>query len=48
MQDEPRCGQPQTQRTDANGDRVRTLVHSDRRVGVRVITEELNMNREAV
>jgi hypothetical protein len=32
---------------DANVDRVRTLVRSDRRVGVRVI-EELNMNRETV
>jgi hypothetical protein len=29
-------------------DRVRTLVSSDRRVGVRVIAEELNMNRETV
>jgi hypothetical protein len=40
-------GQPKTQRTDANVERVRTLVHSDRRVGVRVIAE-LNMNRETV
>ena len=29
-------------------DRVQTLVHSDRRLGVRVIAEELNMNRETV
>jgi hypothetical protein len=29
-------------------DRVRTLVCSDRRLGVRVIVEELNMNRETV
>jgi len=28
--------------------RVRTLVHSDRRVGARVIAEELSMNRETV
>ena len=28
--------------------RVRTLVRSDRRLGVRVIAEELNMNRETV
>jgi len=46
MRDDPRSGQPKTQRTDANVDRVRTLVLSDRRVGVRVIAEELNINRE--
>jgi len=46
VQDDPRSGQPKTQRTDANVDRVRTLVRSDRGVGVRVIAEELNMNRE--
>jgi hypothetical protein len=46
VKDDPRRGQPKTQRTDANVDRVRTLVRSDRRVGVRVIAEELNMNSE--
>jgi len=29
VQDNPRSGQPKMQRTDANVDRVRTLVHSD-------------------
>jgi hypothetical protein len=29
-------------------DRVRTLVRSDRRVGVKVMTEEFNTNRETV
>ena len=29
-------------------DRVQTLVRSDRRVGVKVIAEELNMKRETV
>jgi hypothetical protein len=48
VQDDPRSGQPKTQRTDADVDRVRTLVSSDRRLGVRVIAEELNMNRETV
>jgi len=48
VQDDPRSGQPKTQRTDANVDRERTLVRSDRRLGVRVIAEELNMNRETV
>ena len=46
VQDAPRSEQPKTQRTNANVDRVRILVRSDRRVGVRVIAEELNMNRE--
>jgi len=44
----PKKWQPKTQRTDSNVDRVRTLVRSDRRLGVRVIAEELNMNRETV
>ena len=48
LQDDPRSGQSKTQRTDANVDKVRTLVGSDRRLGVRVIAEELNMNRETV
>ena len=33
VQDDPRSGQPKTQRTDANVDGVRTLVRSDRRLG---------------
>jgi len=48
VQDDARSGQPKTQRKDANVDRVRTLLCSDRRLGVRVIAEELNMNRETV
>ena len=48
VQDDPRIGQPKTQRTDVNVDRVPTLVRSDRRLGVSVIAEELNMNRETV
>jgi hypothetical protein len=46
VKDDPRSGQPKMERTDANVDKVPTLVHTDRRVGVRVIVEELNMNRE--
>jgi predicted transcriptional regulator len=48
VKDNPRSGQPKTQRTDANVDRVQTLVRSDRRVGVRAIAEEMNMNRVTV
>jgi hypothetical protein len=43
VQDDPRSGQTKTQRTDANMDRVRTLVYPDRRFGVRLIAEESNM-----
>jgi hypothetical protein len=42
-QDDPRSGQPETQRTYANADRVRTSVRSDRTLGVRPIAEELKM-----
>jgi len=48
VENDPRSGQPQTQRTDANVDRIRNLVRSDRRLGVRLRTEELNMNRKTV
>ena len=48
VQDDPRSGQPKTHRTDSYVDRVRTLLRSDRRLGVRVIAEELNMNKETV
>jgi hypothetical protein len=48
VKDDARSGQPKTQSTNANVDRVRTWVRSDRRVGVRVIAEEPNMNRETV
>jgi hypothetical protein len=39
VQDDPRSGQPKTQRRDANVDRVRNLVHLDQRLGVRLIAE---------
>jgi hypothetical protein len=44
----PRSGQTKTQSTDANVDRLRTLVLSARRLGVRLIRKELNMNKETV
>jgi hypothetical protein len=48
VQDDPRSGQPKTQRTDASVGRASTLVRSDRRSGLRLIAEELNMNRKTV
>jgi hypothetical protein len=44
----PRSGQPKTHRADADVDRVRTLLRSDRRFGAGLIAEKLNMNRERV
>jgi hypothetical protein len=48
VQDDPRIGQPKSQKTDAIVDTVRTLVRSDLRLSVRLIAEELNMNMETV
>jgi histone-lysine N-methyltransferase SETMAR len=48
VKDDLRSEQPKTPRTDANVDRVRIFVRSGRGVGVRVIAEVLNMNRETV
>jgi hypothetical protein len=45
---DPRSGQPKTQRTETNVDRVRNLVRSVRRLDVKVIAEEWNVNRERV
>jgi hypothetical protein len=48
VQDDSRRGQPKTQMTDVNVEKVRTLVHSDQRFGERLIAEELIMNGETV
>jgi hypothetical protein len=48
VQDDPRSGQPKTQRTDTNVDRVQTLVRSYQRLGERVIAKQLNIKRETV
>jgi hypothetical protein len=46
VQDDSRSLQPKPQRTDSNVDRVRNLVRSDGRLGVRLIEQELIMNKE--
>jgi transposase len=48
VQDGPRSGQPKKPRADTYVDRVQILVRSDRRSGVRLIAEELNINKETV
>ncbi|GFW14894.1 protein GVQW3 [Trichonephila clavipes] len=45
---EPRSGRPSVSKTAENVDRIRDLVHSDRRLTVRMIGEELNLNHTTV
>ena len=47
-EDEPRAGRPSTSKTDDNVERVRSLVRSDRRLTLRKINSELNLNRFTV
>ena len=47
IKDEPRSGRP-TSKTDNNVDKVRALVRSDRRLTVRMIASDLNLNHTTV
>jgi hypothetical protein len=40
MQDDPRSKHPKNARTGANVDKVRTLMRSERKLGVRLLVEE--------
>ena len=44
VEDEPRAGRNSTSKTDDNVERVRSLVRSDRRLTLRMISSELNLN----
>ena len=44
VEDEPRAGRPSTSKTDDNVERVRSFVRSDRRLTLRMISIELNLN----
>ncbi|GFS89993.1 protein GVQW3 [Trichonephila clavipes] len=48
IEDEPRSGRPSVSKTAENAVRVRDLVRSDRRLTVRMIGEELNLNQTTV
>jgi len=48
VEDEPRAGRPSTSKTDDNVERVRSLVRSDRRFTLRMISSELNLNQFTV
>jgi orotate phosphoribosyltransferase-like protein len=46
VKDNERTGRPKTHRTDENVGKVRKLVRSDRGLSVRMMAEELNLDRE--
>ncbi|KFM56714.1 hypothetical protein X975_25834, partial [Stegodyphus mimosarum] len=46
VQDDPRADHPSIAHTDANVECVRQLLQENRRVTVRMISEELNLNRD--
>ncbi|GFV37235.1 protein GVQW3 [Trichonephila clavipes] len=48
IEDEPRSGKPSVSKTAENVVRVRDLVRSDRRLTVRMIGEELNLNHTTI
>ena len=48
MEDEPRAGIPSTSKTEDNVKRVRSLVRSDCRLTLRMISSVLNLNRFTV
>jgi hypothetical protein len=48
MKDDKGTGRPKTHRTDENVEEVQKLVRSDRRLSVRMMAEELNLDRESV
>jgi hypothetical protein len=48
VEDEHRVGRPSTSKTDDIVERVRSVVRSDRRLTLRMISSELNLNRLTV
>jgi len=48
VEDAPRAGRNSTSKTDDNVERVRSFVRSDRRLTLRMISSELNLNRFTV
>ena len=48
VEDDPRSGRPSTRRTADNIERVKQMVRADRRLTVRMIAEELSINKDTV
>jgi hypothetical protein len=47
-EDDERIGYPGSYRTDENVEKVRNLVHSDRRLSIRAVAVQLHLDREMV
>jgi len=48
VEDEDRLGRPLTSKTEENIERVNTLLRSDRRLTLRMLSEQSNLNRFTV
>ena len=48
VEDDPKSGRPSTSTTDTNIEKVRQLVRSDRRLTIRVIDNEVGMDKKTV
>jgi len=48
VKDDDRPGSPRTAVTDDNTEKVRDVIRKDRRLGVRAVAEEVNLERESV
>ena len=48
IEDDPRSGRPSTSRTADNIERVKQMVRTDHRLMVRMIAEELSINKDTV
>ena len=48
LEDEPHAGRPSTSKTDDNVERVRSLVRSDRRLTLRMISSEFRMSKSKI
>ena len=48
VEDDPRCGRPFTSRNKTNVELVKKIVCGDRRLTVRLISDELGLNRNSI
>jgi hypothetical protein len=48
VEDDEKSGRPRSHRIDENGEKVRNLVHSHRRLNIRAMAVELNSDKETV
>ena len=48
VEDDPRSGRPSTSRTADNIERVKQMVRADHRLTMRMIAEELSINKDTV